>query len=201
MIAVLLVVSAFVLPLRLARPRASLKLITEPDQEYAPIYKLLASPGHSLDLTMYEMGDSKAEQILRLMQAGNQGACPPRPRFVGEREDRLPSPISPHKVKVRWASRKVEITHQKSFVVDGRAVVMTGNLTNQYYSTTCDFALMVRTSKMSSAIEKTFGLDWKTLRKASPRKVPTWSGAPAPSTRLVSLIGSAHHSLLVENEE
>ena len=39
-------------------------LITEPDQGYTPIYTLLSSAKHTLDMTMYEFRDSVAEQAL-----------------------------------------------------------------------------------------------------------------------------------------
>ena len=183
--------------------RSQLRLITEPDQGIQPIYRLLASPRRSLDLTMYELRDSKAEQILATDAARGVKVRVLLDRaFVGERENSATfSYLAHQKVKVRWAPRRVEITHQKSFVVDGHlAVVMTGNLTSEYYATTRDFALVDHQAKDVAAIEKTFNLDWHDRKGTAPKGVDlVWS--PDSESTLVSLIGSAHDSLLVENEE
>jgi cardiolipin synthase A/B len=186
-----------------ASGRSDLKLIVEPDQGIQPIYRLLASPHLSLDLTMYELRDSKAEQILAGdAKRGVRVRVLLDRDFVGQRENSAAfSYLRHHKVKVRWASHQVEITHQKSFVVDGHlAVVMTGNLTSEYYSTTRDFTLIDRQTKDVKAIEKTFNLDWQDRKGIAPNGADlVWS--PGSEAKLVSLIGSAHHSLLVENEE
>jgi phosphatidylserine/phosphatidylglycerophosphate/cardiolipin synthase-like enzyme len=199
-----LLLSLLLLPLAAqAAPKPALTLITEPDQGYAPIYKLLAAPRHSLDLTMYELVDSKAEQILAAdAKRGIRVRVLLDKEFSGARENQDAfSYLSSHKIQVRWASTQVEITHQKSFVIDGKeAVVMTGNLTSEYYSTTRDFAVVDLQAKDVAAIETTFGLDWSNKQGSAPAGADLlWSpGSQAP---LVGLIGSAKHSLLVENEE
>jgi cardiolipin synthase A/B len=188
---------------RTASTKTPLTLITEPDQTYAPIYKLLASPKHSLDLTMYELRDPKAEQILAAdAKRGVKVRVLLDKDFVGKSENSAVFHyLASHHVKVRWASRQVEITHQKSFVLDGhKAVIMTGNLTSQYYPTTRDFALVDEQAKDVAAIEKTFNLDWADHAGTAPNGADLiWS--PGSEARLVSLIGTARHSLLVENEE
>ena len=96
---------------------------------------------------------------------------------------------------------QVSITHQKSFVIDGKkAVIMTGNLTSRYYPTSRDFALVDTKKTDVDAIEATFTLDWADSKGTAPAGADlVWSpGSQAP---LVALIGSARHSLLVENEE
>lgn len=179
-----------------------LSLITEPEQAYQPIYTLLASPRRSLDLTMYELRDPKAEQILAAdAKRGVKVRVLLDRDYVGAENSAAFSYLAQHKVHVHWASRQVEITHQKSFVVDGRlAVIMTGNLTSEYYSTTRDFAVVDHQAKDVSAIETTFNLDWQDHEGAAPNGADlVWS--PGSEGTLVSLIGSARHSLLVENEE
>jgi cardiolipin synthase len=109
--------------------------------------------------------------------------------------------LAKHNVEVRWASTKVSITHQKSFVIDGKkAVVMTGNLTSRYYRTGRDFAVVDTSSRDVAAIEATFNLDWANTKGVAPAGAGlVWSpGSQAP---LVALIDSAKHTLLVENEE
>lgn len=181
----------------------ALRLITEPGQGYAPIYALLASPRHSLDLTMYELEDARAEQILAADAARGVAVRVLLNRaYIGTRPNSGAfSYLSRHGVHVRWASSRIEITHQKSFVIDRRTVViMTGNLTSRYYSTSRDFAVVDSQRQDVAAVEQTFDLDWanRSGRAPSGRDL-LWS--PGSEARLLGLIDSARHSLLVENEE
>ena len=108
--------------------------------------------------------------------------------------------LARHHVKVQWASTQVSITHQKSFVIDGKeAVIMTGNLTSRYYPTSRDFALVDTKKADVQAIEATFNLDWADSKGTAPAGADLiWSpGSQAP---LVTLIGSAKHGLLVETK-
>jgi phosphatidylserine/phosphatidylglycerophosphate/cardiolipin synthase-like enzyme len=177
--------------------------IVEPDAGYAPIYALLSSPKHSLDMTMYELKDTKAEQALIadaargvavrvLLDQAFSGASVNKAAFAN---------LMAHGVSVRAASTQVAITHQKSFVIDKKkAVIMTGNLTSQYYSTSRDYALTDAKATDVAAIETTFGIDWANAKGTAPTGADlVWSpGAQAP---LVALIASAKKTLQVENEE
>ena len=177
-------------------------LIIEPNQGYTPIYTLLHSAKHTLDMTMYEFRDSVAEQALIddaargvavrvLLDKQYHGGPYNQPLF-----DRL----AKHGIEVQWASTQVAITHQKSFVIDGKkAVIMTGNLTSPYYATSRDFAVVdskKATSTRSRRRSSSTGQTTKAPRRRSGSRLESDSQA-----RLVALIGSAKHSLLVENEE
>ena len=177
--------------------------IVEPDAGFAPIYALIASAKHSLDMTMYELKDPKAEQALIadaargvavrvLLDQAFSGATVNKAAFAN---------LKAHGVSVQPASTQVAITHQKSFVIDKKkAVIMTGNLTSQYYSTSRDYALTDTKKADVAAIETTFGLDWANAKGTAPAGADlVWSpGAQAP---LVALIASAKHTLQIENEE
>jgi cardiolipin synthase A/B len=179
-----------------------LSLIVEPDQGYQPIYTLLASAKHELDLTMYEFADAKAEQLLAAdARRGVVVRVLLDRSYIGSYNEATFSYLQQHGVHVRWASSQVAITHEKSFVIDRRtAVIMTGNLTSEYYSTTRDFAVVDGNAADVGAIEATFDLDWANQPGAVPDGNDlVWSPGSEPT--LVSLIDSAHRSLLVENEE
>ena len=177
--------------------------IVEPDTGFAPIYALLASPKHTLDMTMYELKDTKAEQTLIadaargvtvrvILDKAFSGGSVNAAAFAS---------LGAHGVSVHWASTQVAITHQKSFVIDKKkAVVMTGNLTSEYYSTSRDYALTDTKAADAAAIESTFALDWANTKGTAPPGADlVWSpGAQAP---LVALIASAKRTLQVENEE
>ena len=168
-----------------------------------PIYNLMSSARQSLDMSMYELSDATAEQIL--IADHKKGV---RVRVLldhdysgGSVNQSAYSTLSAAGVPVAWANDS-EIFHQKTITVDdSESAIMTGNLTPQYYSTTRDFVVMDSQAVDVSAIESAFGSDWS---GAAPSPGPpgadlVWSpGSEAP---LVALIDSADHSVTVENEE
>jgi len=121
--------------------------------------------------------------------------------FIGRENQPAFDYLAGHGVAVRWASRQVAITHEKSFVIDGSvAVILTGNLTSRYYSTSRDFAVVDRDAADASAIERVFALDWAD-QAGTPRDGSDLVWSPGSEQALVSMIGRARRSLLVENEE
>jgi phosphatidylserine/phosphatidylglycerophosphate/cardiolipin synthase-like enzyme len=180
----------------------ALSLIIEPDDGYGPIDTLLASPKRNVELTMYELRDPKAEEILAADARRGVAVRVLLDRdYVGNYNDAAFSYLHEHGVQVRWASTRVEITHEKSFVIDrAKAVIMTGNLTSEYYATTRDFAVVDTDTADVSAIEQTFDLDWADEQGTPPAGADlVWS--PGSEQALVSLIDSARKTLFVENEE
>ena len=182
---------------------AGLSLIVEPQGGITPIYNFMSSARQSLDMTMYELSDATAEQIL--IADHNRGV---RVRVLldhdysgGSVNQVAYSTLSAAGVPVAWANDS-EIFHQKTITVDGaESAIMTGNLTSQYYSTTRDFVVMDSQAADVSAIESVFGSDWS---GAAPSRGPAaadlvWS--PGSESPLVALVDSAAHSVTVENEE
>ena len=59
-----------------------LSLLVEPQAGMTPLYDFMSSARQSLDMTMYELSDPTAEQILIAdHQEGRPGPGPPRPRL------------------------------------------------------------------------------------------------------------------------
>ena len=50
--------------------------------------------------------------------------------------------------------------HDRRLVVDGRAYILTFNLTPQYYASDRDFGVIDRDAADVPAIERTFAADW-----------------------------------------
>ncbi len=169
-----------------------------------PIYSLMSSAHHELDMTMYELADPSAVDILE--GDASRGV---RVRVILDQDYSGASvnaaayaELKSHGVLVHWAPAGT-IFHQKTITVDDHtSAIMTLNLTSEYYSSTRDFAVITADPADVAAIERVFGSDW--VDSGPPRAGPpganlVWSpGAEAP---IVALIGSARHSLLVENEE
>jgi phosphatidylserine/phosphatidylglycerophosphate/cardiolipin synthase-like enzyme len=93
------------------------------------------------------------------------------------------------------------LTHQKTIVVDNsRALILTLNLTEQYYASSRDFGVIDRNAADVAAIVKTFNADYTDQKITAPDGADlVWSpGSLAPT---LSLINSAHKSLCIYNEE
>jgi phosphatidylserine/phosphatidylglycerophosphate/cardiolipin synthase-like enzyme len=180
-----------------------LSLLAEPQAGMTPIYNFMSSARQSLDMTMYELSDATAEQIL--IADHHKGV---RVRVLLDRDDSggsvnraAYSTLSAAGVSVAWANTS-EIFHQKTITVDDAASdIMTGNLTPQYYATTRDFVVMDTQAADVAAIESAFASDWSgALPSPGPMGADlVWS--PGSEPPLVALIGSAHRSVEVENEE
>ena len=180
-----------------------LSLLVEPQNGMTPIYNFMSSARTSLDMTMYELSDMTADQIL--ISDHDRGV---RVRVLldhaysgGSVNQAAYSALSAGGVSVAW-SNDSEIFHQKTITVDEtESAIMTGNLTSEYYSTTRDFVVLDSQENDVAAIESAFNSDWS---GAAPSPGPlgadlVWS--PGSEAQLVSLINSARHSVVVENEE
>ena len=180
-----------------------LSLLVEPQAGMTPLYDVMSSARRSLDMTMYELSDTAAEQIL--IADHRRGV---RVRVLldhdysgGTVNQAAYSTLSSAGVAVAWAN-DAEIFHQKTITVDGaESAIMTGNLTPQYYATTRDFVVMDSQAADVAAIESAFARDWS---GAAPSPGPpgvdlVWS--PGSEPQLAALIDSATRSVVVENEE
>jgi phosphatidylserine/phosphatidylglycerophosphate/cardiolipin synthase-like enzyme len=185
-------------------PQAAMgdRLIVEPDDGMEPIYALLSSPKRSLDLTMYELDDPTAEQILAADAA--RGV---RVRVILDRrlQRRHNQPafdyLSGRGVLVSWSSSRFFATHEKAFVIDGRtAVVMSLNLTARYYATSRDAAVVDVDPADVAAIEQVFAADLHGGGGVPAADDLVWS--PGQSwADIVALIAGARMSVAVESEE
>lgn len=189
-------------PAAQAAAAASYTLITEPDQTYTPVYDFIGTATKTLDMTMYELVDTTAEQDL--VAAAKKGV---KVRVILDQNLEKSSNTTAYNylnangVSTVWA-KSGRTTHQKTITVDGTSsLIMTGNLTSRYYSTTRDFGVIDTNSDDVNAIEKVFNADF-----ANTAITPTdgddlvWSPTDS-QTQLLALINGATRSLNVENEE
>jgi cardiolipin synthase A/B len=178
-------------------------LVTEPDQDLAPIYNLISSAKSTLDMTMYELTDTQVEQLLG--QAASAGVTV---RVILDQNLEKSSNtdaynyLSAHGVAVHWANPTYSATHQKTITVDGAtSAIMTLNLTAQYYASSRDFAVIENDPNDVAAIETTFAGDFANSAITPPVGDDlVWSPTNSQSA-ILSVINSAQHSLLTENEE
>jgi len=104
-------------------------------------------------------------------------------------------------VKVVWADTIYEATHQKTITVDGtESLILSANLTDEYYSTTRDFGVFDHNPEDVAAIEAVFAADFahEPLRPSNGSDL-VWS--PGSQAQMLAVIDGASHTLSIENEE
>ena len=178
-------------------------LITAPDQGYTPIYNFILGATKSVDMTMYELTDTTAEQDLAADAArGVTVRVILDTNLEKSNNTAAFNFLNAHGVQAVWANTKFAATHQKTITVDGTdSAVLTGNLTSQFYATTRDFAVIDSNQIDVNAIEKTFNADF-----AHTAFTPTdgdnlvWSPTDSQS-QILAVINGATKTLQVENEE
>jgi cardiolipin synthase A/B len=181
---------------------ATYTLFTEPKQGFSPVYNLINGAKTSIDLTMYELEDSTAEKDL---VAAEKRGVDVRV-ILDQREESENSAaynyLKNNGVHVVYSWSKYYYTHEKSMVIDGStAMIMSANLTSQYYSTSRDFLVTDTNAEDVAAIVKVFNADY-----AHESVTPgvgadlVWSPTNA-QTKLLALINGATSSLrLYANE-
>jgi phosphatidylserine/phosphatidylglycerophosphate/cardiolipin synthase-like enzyme len=110
--------------------------------------------------------------------------------------------LSSHRVKVVWSSSRFTYTHQKTLVIDGlKAVIMTANLTSEYYSTSRDFLVIDTNRADVAAITAVFDADFahRTVRPGDGADL-VWSPTDSQG-HLLALINGATSSLRIYSEE
>jgi phosphatidylserine/phosphatidylglycerophosphate/cardiolipin synthase-like enzyme len=182
---------------------AAQTLTTFPGTGFAPVYDFMNSATKTLDMTMYELVDTTAEQDLAAL--AKKGVVV---RVILDQNSEKSSNtaaytyLSANGVSCHWANPSYAVTHQKTITVDGAtSLILTANLVSEDYATTRDFAITDTDAKDVAEIEAVFNDDF-----ANGAVTPTagdsliWSPNLA-ETDLLKFIKSAQHTLLVENEE
>ena len=163
---------------------------------------MIARAKRSIDLTMYELVDTKAEHALAA--ASGRGVLVRVVLDRHEEEHNLAAYryLRAHKVRVVWSSHRFRYTHQKTLVADGsRVMIMTANLTSRYYATSRDFLVPDARHKDIAAIIRVFDADFA-HRPVRPRDGSDLVWSPTDSQRhLLALINGARHSLRIYFEE
>jgi len=177
-------------------------LTVEPDQGMDAVYQAITGARDSVDLVMYELEDATA--VNDLIQAKDRGVSVRvilDQAYAKSQNQSAYATLAAHGVDVHWSSTQVDITHQKTLIVDSdEALVMTGNMTSEYYSSTRDFILTDTDAHDVAAIEAVFDADFSS-RAVQPPPGDDLVWSPGSAAALVGLIQGAKEELLVENEE
>jgi phosphatidylserine/phosphatidylglycerophosphate/cardiolipin synthase-like enzyme len=182
-------------------------LIVEPDDGRTLILQTLNAAKKSIDLTIYELTDP---QIMSALESAHGRKVAVRvlynwysftPRM--QQTDITPAvrKLTLAGIQCKEAPRAFEVTHEKAFVIDGAtAIVMSFNLTTDYFGSTRDFGIITTVPAEVAEVEAVFQADW--TGSAITPEVPSLAWSPANSrARLTSLIAGANQTLDIYCEQ
>jgi phosphatidylserine/phosphatidylglycerophosphate/cardiolipin synthase-like enzyme len=195
-----------------AKSASTYALVTEPGAGYQPIYDFISGAKKTVDMTMYQLSDPKAQDALKtaakrgvkvrvLLNSNSEGGGGTKASQSAYDD------LNANGVSVKWAWSGT-LWHQKSIVRDGdAAAIMTCNLYAPDYPVVRDYAVIAYNSATALGMEATFNNDWN-----NPNSSPTEGVVPAGSELiwspgaepgLVDLINSARAGtvLYVEDEQ
>ncbi len=181
-----------------------LELITEPQAGVAPVLSALRGARHEVEIVMYEDEDSQVNAALAADERrGVKVRVLLNGGYYGQGSAQNQSAygyLQAHSVPVKWTPSYFALTHQKTLLVDGRAYILTFNLTPEYYASSRDFGVIDTIAADERAVEQTFDADWSGRRITAPDGADLlWS--PGSEQAQVSLIESAQGFLDIYNEE
>jgi phosphatidylserine/phosphatidylglycerophosphate/cardiolipin synthase-like enzyme len=180
----------------------ALRVLVEPAAGVGTIYKLITGAKSSVDLTMYELRDTTAEDDLAAdAKRGVDVRVILDSHLEKSRNTATYDFLSSHRVHVTWADSGTTY-HQKTLTVDGKtSVVMTLNMVTEDYASTRDFAVIDTNRADIAAIVTTFNADFAHRAINPPVGADlVWSPTNSQAS-ILAVIGGAKHTLSVENEE
>jgi len=183
-------------------PAGSLRLLTEPANGIGPIYQLISGARSSVDLTMYELNDPKAEADLAADAARGVDVRVILDQHLEKSANTAAYDyLTARRVHVRWAPADTTY-HQKTLTVDdATSVIMTLNFVADDYAGTRDFAVIDTNRADVAAIVATFNADFAGRAITPPDGTDlVWSPTNAQAS-VLSVINGATRSLAVEDEE
>jgi phosphatidylserine/phosphatidylglycerophosphate/cardiolipin synthase-like enzyme len=180
----------------------ALTVLSEPQAGLSKIYKLITGARSSIELTMYTLRDTIAEDDF--VAAAKRGV---KVRVILDQhlEKKFNTAtydyLSKNGVHVTWAPAHTTY-HQKTLTVDDKvSAIMTLNMNSADYATTRDFAVIDTSKPDVTAIVATFNADFAHKKITPPEGADlVWSPTNSQDA-ILAVINSAKKSLSVENEE
>ena len=166
------------------------------------IYNFIDSATTSLNMTMYELNDTTAVNDLIAREKAGVTV-----RVILDQAEKSTNTSAYNSLKnagvgVVWSSTAFTYTHQKTITVNNdESLILTGNLTSEYYTTTRDYGVFDNDATDVNAIVAVFNDDYahKSITPSDGDNL-LWSPTTAQS-RLLSVINGATKTLDVQEEE
>jgi cardiolipin synthase len=180
----------------------TLRVLVEPSAGVGGIDELITAAKSSVDLTMYELRDTTAEDDLAAdAKRGVDVRVILDSHLEKSRNTATYDFLSAHRVHVTWADSGTTY-HQKTLTVDGKtSIIMTLNMVTEDYPGTRDFAVIDTNHADIAAIVATFNADFAHRGVTPPDGADlVWSPTNSQAS-ILAVINRATRTLAVENEE
>lgn len=180
----------------------SLRVLSEPQAGFSFIYQLINGAKKSIDLTMYTLRDTTAENDLAAAAKRGVNVRVILDRHFEKKFNTTPYGfLSSRGVHVTWAPSGVTY-HQKTLTADDKtSAIMTLNMNTDDYPTTRDFAVIDTAKADVAAVVTTFNADFAHKKITPPNGADlVWSPTNSQAA-ILAVITSARKTLWVENEE
>jgi len=179
-------------------------LVVLPDDSARPILDAIHTAKHSLRVKMFVLSDPT---LLKALVAAHHRGVTVRvilngARRSGEKDnDQTHQVLARAGVGVRDGSPAVELTHEKSMVVDDvSAFVMSLNWATKNLTETRDYAIMTTNARDVHEVAEGFDADWQRRTFQPPHDTRlVWCPGPGRD-RICDFIDRARHRLFVQNE-
>jgi cardiolipin synthase A/B len=170
----------------------------EPHAGFGWLYTQIKDARSSIDMTMYQLADTTAEDDLAAAEARGVDVRVILDAYNKETNDPAYDYLTDHHVKVVWSYTKYYYTHEKSIVFDNKtADIMTLNLTSEYYATSRDFAVVDTDGNDVAAMVRVFNADYA-HQSITPGAGDHLVWSPTTSeAKLLNVIDDARYSLRV----
>jgi cardiolipin synthase A/B len=182
-------------------------LLVEPDDGKTAVVSAIAAAASTLDLTIYELSDPDIVNALIAAQARKVTVRVLYDWYSFSSDDQqrnvLPivQKLTQAGIACKPAPKVFEVTHEKAFVVDGTtALILTFNLTSDYFGTTRDFGIVTTVPGEVAEVDAVFAADWNDQPITPTAPSLLWSPVNSRS-KLTALISSAQKTLEVYCEE
>jgi phosphatidylserine/phosphatidylglycerophosphate/cardiolipin synthase-like enzyme len=180
----------------------ALRVLSEPQSGFSAVYALINGAKSSIELTMYTLRDTTAENDLAA--AAKRGV---NVRVILDQhlEKRFNTTsygfLSARGVHVTWAPAGTTY-HQKTLTADNKtSAIMTANMNSDDYAGTRDFLVIDTSQADVAAVVATFNADFAHQKVTPPDGADlVWSPTNSQAA-ILAVINSAKRTLSVENEE
>jgi len=166
------------------------------------IYGVIDSATKSVDMTMYELSDTTATNDLIARHRAGVNVRVVLDQAEKSSNQAAFNALQAAGIGVAWSSATFAYTHQKTITVDDQeSLILTGNLTSQYYPTGRDYGVFDTDPHDVAAIVAVFNADYAhTATTPGDGDNLLWSPTTA-QPRVLSVINHASKTLDVEGEE
>jgi cardiolipin synthase len=183
---------------------SSRSLIVLPDDSATQILKAVEQAASSLRIKMFVFSDPKLiERVIAAQQRGVKVQVMLNPARRSGEDDNADSrkALLAAGVEVRDSSSHVELTHEKSMVVDDAlAFINSLNWTTKNLTETRDYAVVTDHHHEVGEMIECFDADWS-QQKFDPKEETRLIWCPINGReRITRFIDAAQHTLFVENE-